>query len=410
VNAVWNGKEALEYLLQATSPDLTPEQAKEYPVPSLILMDVQMPVLDGYHATHMLRHHAPFKDIQAIPHIPIVAMTASAIQGDREKCEKAGMDDYMAKPVKRSLLERTILKWVSRDRTMQEQQKLPGTGTDFQKPNLGRACTDHSSTCTHDDAIATEFYARNGKPGTQADAKELAAPLPVEEPRDVEGRAFARRSSISRALLKSEIPGGDTEADLTARRAAAEDQARALRDAKLLSATEIAHGRSRGAPVLRVNSDYAPGLQTPTMRASDSTAGASPMALTEENVLLLNAAQDGVLPTTEASSASPESQAFTYPVSDIPGPPPESTHSAITLTHIDADADADVDVDANGEALVSSILEKAEVADSSTGSMMASDSLGQTAPQTRHDLGGLGPERRQASDWSSSTARPQKPR
>jgi hypothetical protein len=136
------------------------------------------------------------------------------------------------------------------------------------------------------------------------------------------------------------------------------------------------------------------------------------MALTEENVLLLNAAQDGVLPTTEASSASPESQAFTYPVSDIPGPPPESTHSAITLTHIDADADVDVDVDvdADGEALVSSILEKVEVPDGSTGSMMASDSLGQTAPQTRRDVGGLGPERRQPSDWSSSTARPQKPR
>ncbi|KIW64924.1 hypothetical protein PV04_07226 [Phialophora macrospora] len=402
VNAVWNGREALEYLLKATSPGLPPEQAKEHPVPSLILMDVQMPVLDGYHATHMLRHHAPFKDIQAIPHIPIVAMTASAIQGDREKCEKAGMDDYMAKPVKRSLLEKTILKWVSPGRTLLERQKLPGTGTDFQKPNFGRACTDHSSTCTQDDAIATEFYARNGKPATQADADELNAPLPVGESRDVEGRAVARRSSISRALLKSEIPGGETEADLTARRAAAEDQARALRDAKLLSATDIAHGRSRVAPVLRVDKDYAPGLQAPNTQESESTAGASPMALTEENVLLLNAAQDGVLPTTETSSASPESLGLTYPVSDIPGPPPESTLSAITLTHIDGDAGIDA------EALDSSIPEEAQVPAGSRGSKTASDSLGPAAPQSRRDVGGLGPESRQASDWSSSTARPEK--
>src|ERR1700712_1007847 len=115
-SAVWNGREALEYLLKATWPDATPDQAKEYPVPSLILMDVQMPILDGYHATHMLRHHSPFKNIEAIPRIPIVAMTASAIQGDREKCEKAGMDDYMAKPVKGKTLEKMLVRWVIRRR------------------------------------------------------------------------------------------------------------------------------------------------------------------------------------------------------------------------------------------------------------------------------------------------------
>ncbi|ETI26524.1 hypothetical protein G647_03301 [Cladophialophora carrionii CBS 160.54] len=398
VKAVWNGKEALEYLLKATSPDLSPEQAKEYPVPSLILMDVQMPVLDGYHATHMLRHHAPFKDIQAIPHIPIVAMTASAIQGDREKCEKAGMDDYMAKPVKRSLLEKTILKWVSRGRTIQERQKLSVNGTDSKKPNLGRACTDHSSICARNDAIASEFCARNGSHDTQADADELNAPLPSGESEDVAGRAVARRSGISRALLESEIPGGETEADRAARRAAAEDQARALRDAKLLSATDMAHGNSHITPVLRVDNDYAPDLQAPDRQASESTAGASPMALTEENVLLLNATQDGVIPPTGTSSPGPESQGYTYPLLDIPGPPPEGTLSAIDLAHIDADA----------EALVSSILEKTRVPGSSTGSRTTSDSLEPKAPRNRRDVGGLGPGSRHVSDWSSSTARPEK--
>ena len=83
VNAVWNGKEALDYLLE--TPSTT------YPKPDIILMDCQMPVLDGYRATHLIRHHKPYSAIASIRTLPIVAMTASAIQGDREKCTQAGM-------------------------------------------------------------------------------------------------------------------------------------------------------------------------------------------------------------------------------------------------------------------------------------------------------------------------------
>lgn len=72
-------------------------------------MDVQMPVIDGYRCTHILRHHVPFKDYA--DNVPIVAMTASAIQGDKEKCTKAGMDDYLAKPVKSKILERMLVRW-----------------------------------------------------------------------------------------------------------------------------------------------------------------------------------------------------------------------------------------------------------------------------------------------------------
>ncbi len=55
-----------------------------------------MPVLDGYRATHIIRHHNPYSAIASIRTLPIIAMTASAIQGDREKCTSAGMDDYLA--------------------------------------------------------------------------------------------------------------------------------------------------------------------------------------------------------------------------------------------------------------------------------------------------------------------------
>ncbi|KAL8866765.1 MAG: hypothetical protein Q9198_008765, partial [Flavoplaca austrocitrina] len=101
VNAVWNGQEALDYLAQEPSP--------AHPRPDIILMDVQMPILDGYRATHIIRHHNRYTSIPGLRTTPIVAMTASAIQGDREKCKLAGMDDYLAKPVKGRTLETMLL-------------------------------------------------------------------------------------------------------------------------------------------------------------------------------------------------------------------------------------------------------------------------------------------------------------
>ena len=68
-----------------------------------------MPIIDGYRATHIIRHHTPYS--HSSRNIPIVAMTASAIQGDREKCKKAGMDDYLAKPVKGKTLEKMLVRW-----------------------------------------------------------------------------------------------------------------------------------------------------------------------------------------------------------------------------------------------------------------------------------------------------------
>lgn len=79
------------------------------PKPDIILMDVQMPIIDGYKCTHLLRHHLPYKTL--VHDVPIVAMTASAIQGDREKCTRAGMDDYLPKPVRGPILEKMLIRW-----------------------------------------------------------------------------------------------------------------------------------------------------------------------------------------------------------------------------------------------------------------------------------------------------------
>ena len=75
----------------------------------LVLMDCQMPVMDGYTATRRWREHEHAAGDSS--HLPIVAMTANAMAGDRQKCLDAGMDDYLAKPVTRGELERCLQQW-----------------------------------------------------------------------------------------------------------------------------------------------------------------------------------------------------------------------------------------------------------------------------------------------------------
>ncbi len=75
----------------------------------LVLMDCQMPILDGYTATRRWREHEQKSKPER--RLPIVAMTANAMAGDRQKCIDAGMDDYLAKPVTRNDLGNCINRW-----------------------------------------------------------------------------------------------------------------------------------------------------------------------------------------------------------------------------------------------------------------------------------------------------------
>ena len=81
-----NGREALQII--ASQPV------------DLVLMDVQMPEMDGFAATQLIRK----AEQQTGAHLPVIAVTAHAIQGDRERCLAAGMDAYVAKPIRLSEL------------------------------------------------------------------------------------------------------------------------------------------------------------------------------------------------------------------------------------------------------------------------------------------------------------------
>ena len=89
----------------------------------LILMDCQMPVQDGYSATREWRDREVLQG--ATVRLPIVAMTANAMAGDRQRCLDAGMDDYLSKPVSREQLENCLQRWLPGRASFEERAVLP---------------------------------------------------------------------------------------------------------------------------------------------------------------------------------------------------------------------------------------------------------------------------------------------
>jgi two-component system, sensor histidine kinase and response regulator len=102
VDAVENGREAVEKF-----------RSNSY---SVVLMDVQMPEMDGFEATNLIREW----EKETGRHIPIIAMTAHAMQGDRERCLEAGMDDYVTKPLEPKVLFNALDRWIQTEQESEE--------------------------------------------------------------------------------------------------------------------------------------------------------------------------------------------------------------------------------------------------------------------------------------------------
>lgn len=119
VTSVINGKEALGLLEEKTF--------------DLILMDCMMPILDGYETTKAWRE----KEVDTDSHIPIIAMTASVVEGEHQKCLAVGMDDYLSKPVNLDELNAKIRLWIGSSNEQASDTVVPDSKPP-QSPNSQR--------------------------------------------------------------------------------------------------------------------------------------------------------------------------------------------------------------------------------------------------------------------------------
>ncbi|HET9643069.1 MAG TPA: response regulator [Burkholderiaceae bacterium] len=110
-----DGKQAVDILRQETF--------------DCVLMDIQMPVMDGYEATKLLRQQERLREM------PIIAMTASVMAGDREKALAAGMNDHISKPLKIETLFATLAQWI-RPTSQSASLAAPATATADSLDNL----------------------------------------------------------------------------------------------------------------------------------------------------------------------------------------------------------------------------------------------------------------------------------
>jgi CheY-like chemotaxis protein len=176
VDAVNDGKEAVEALSNIPY--------------GAVLMDVQMPEMDGYEATAEIRRREG-----SARHTPVIAMTADAMQGDRERALAAGMDDYIAKPVKHEELEAVLERWIPHPEQEPLEQMSDG------------------ATEANEDAPALDLSVLESRRGPQGDgeqdklAKIVAlfiddVPLRLDELRQAVERGDAQEVEETAHMLK----------------------------------------------------------------------------------------------------------------------------------------------------------------------------------------------------------------
>lgn len=166
----------------------------------LVLMDVQMPILDGYDATRLIRQD----DDPAVRGVLIIAMTASAIRGDREKCLQAGMNNYLAKPVRAAVLK-TMLEDYLREPSKQVPD-LQETASDLAKNVMDRATrVGDQKAAGHRTRPSFEkrMSSRNSLPYHRKDPEDRLSAMEQEDsantPRPLQPRARAASSRTNSA-------------------------------------------------------------------------------------------------------------------------------------------------------------------------------------------------------------------
>jgi CheY-like chemotaxis protein len=152
VEAVNNGDEAI-HALEKTFYDI-------------VLMDVQMPIMDGLAATQAIR--AGYHNL-VNPHIPIIAMTAHALKGDRERCLEAGMDDYVAKPIQPEALIDKMVLWLG-NRYLNAGHNVVNVTADNTTDTVARTANDPTNNPTSPSSPPSS----TSSPTTSSEAGPLA--------------------------------------------------------------------------------------------------------------------------------------------------------------------------------------------------------------------------------------------
>jgi two-component system, sensor histidine kinase and response regulator len=155
-----------------------------------VLMDIQMPGMDGYEATAEIRRRE-----ESGRHTPIIAMTADAMQGDRERALAAGMDDYIAKPVQREELDAVLERWISQPKQEPLAQRSDGAeGASEDAPALDLSVLE-----------SRRGRQREGEPDKLARIVDLFiddVPLRLDELRQAVERGEAQKVEETAHMLK----------------------------------------------------------------------------------------------------------------------------------------------------------------------------------------------------------------
>jgi CheY-like chemotaxis protein/HPt (histidine-containing phosphotransfer) domain-containing protein len=197
----------------------------------LVLMDCQMPGMDGYAATREIRR------LEAERHdrwVPIVAMTANAMQGDRERCLAAGMDDYLAKPIAPEMLDTMLARWlpVAGDDEMRlDPARLEALRSVFSEDDLAGILRELATTITNDLHEMQHAAAQRDRGALLAIAHRL---------KNSAGMIGATRLSHSVLVLESQVTANKLtdQADLEAAVAGLEDDWARVRAAPELALSQ----------------------------------------------------------------------------------------------------------------------------------------------------------------------------
>jgi CheY-like chemotaxis protein/HPt (histidine-containing phosphotransfer) domain-containing protein len=186
VEIVNNGRQAVERAFESAF--------------DVVLMDCQMPELDGYEAAREIRRQETIR--HAPRRLPIVALTAHALQGDRAKCLQAGMDDYLTKPLQMEELRRVLTQWVRAAAPAETTISAPMTTNALPAPHPLPTC----ATQTQPAADTPVFHRAEVLKRCQGDEQLMASLMHI----------FVRQGGEDLAEIQKCMAGGDAQKALKA--------------------------------------------------------------------------------------------------------------------------------------------------------------------------------------------------